>query len=128
MSGERAIKDSIDKLYNWTVKSKGRINTLLSSATTPGSRAAPTKNNQNDTAIGARVDNGQVYERDGQLVKAVYLQPNKNASNKTLKKLADQNSHQNLTWTEVPINPEANDQEKKKTVEKLFQDLKNNVG
>jgi hypothetical protein len=127
MSGKRAIKEAIDKLEGWTMKSVGRINSLLSSAATPGSRAAPTKTTQNDSAIGARVDNGQVYKRDGQLVKAVYLQPNKNASERALRKLADQNSHQNLSWTEVLINSEADEEEKKRMAEKVFQDLKNNL-
>jgi hypothetical protein len=127
MSGKRAVKDAIDKIQNWTMKSKGRINTLLSSTVAPGGRAVPTKTVKNDTEIGARVDNGQVYERDGQLVKSIYLQPNENASNKTLKKLADQDSHQNLSWTEVPIDLEADEKKKKKMADKVFEDLRKNA-
>ena len=71
MSGRKAAKEAIAKIEKWTLKSPSRIQSLLSSAVTPGSRAAPTRTSKHDTEVGARLDNGEVYEKDGKLFKAV---------------------------------------------------------
>ncbi|KAF4629415.1 hypothetical protein G7Y89_g8731 [Cudoniella acicularis] len=127
MSGKKAIQAAVDKLFECTIKSKGRIETLVSGATTPGSRAVPARNSKDDTAIGARVDNGEVYKKDGRMVKAVFLQPNKNAENRTLRTMAEKNSHQNLAFAEVPIEPEADDQKKRELAKQIFADFKKSL-
>jgi hypothetical protein len=68
-----------------------------------------------DRSIGIRIDRGQQV---GERIK-IYAQPNKQADNRTIRDLANQNSHQNLAeaWinTEDPID--------NSTVDKIFDSL-----
>jgi hypothetical protein len=117
----------VHPLWVYTIKNPGRLDTFVSGTTAAGSRAVPSRNYKDDVAIGARIDNGEVYEKDGRRVKAVYMQPNKNATNQTLKKLADKDAHQKLTWAEIPIDENATKEEKLKIVQQVFEDLKKNI-
>ncbi|KAH6683962.1 hypothetical protein B0J14DRAFT_645883 [Halenospora varia] len=79
--------------------------------------------NKDDENIGAQVDNDEIYDKkDGTKVKLLYLQPNKNAKNATLRALANQNSHQNLATAEVIIEPAAKEEEERGV--KIFDDFK----
>lgn len=73
-----------------------------------------------DKAIGVRIDRGVQV---GNKIK-IYLQPNKDAANPTIKALANKNSHQNLAeaWVDVtkPITNETVDE----VMDDLAQDAK----
>ncbi|RAK99334.1 uncharacterized protein BO80DRAFT_436215 [Aspergillus ibericus CBS 121593] len=62
-----------------------------------GSRIIPARNH--DSSIGVRIDRGMQVDKR---VK-IYVQPNKNADNRTIKDLANKNSHQNLAeaWVDI---------------------------
>jgi hypothetical protein len=64
-----------------------------------------------DKAIGMRIDWGDLYETDGKRMRNLVLQPNADADNVTVKKKADQNTHQNLGVVAVDVdNPPDEDE------------------
>ncbi len=64
---------------------------------TAGSRAFPKNVGANDVHYGARLDWGEKYQKaDGNWYRRLYLQPNKDAADSTLKELAQESSHMNL--------------------------------
>jgi predicted transcriptional regulator len=68
-----------------------------------------------DSLIGVRIDRGMQVEK---YIK-IYVQPNKNADNQTIKELANQNSHQNLAEAWVDIEDPVDDL----TMDKIFDAL-----
>ncbi|RDX41453.1 hypothetical protein OH76DRAFT_1321867, partial [Lentinus brumalis] len=69
---------------------------------TPGSRALPQNVGANDANYGARLDWGEKFQKaDGHWYRNLVLQPNKNAADSTLKKLAAVNSHMSLAKVEI---------------------------
>lgn len=73
-----------------------------------------------DIKIGLRIDRG---EQIGDRIK-IYLQPNKNAENPTVKALANENSHQNLAEAWVDTTKPVNDDVVKEVFDALEDDLK----
>lgn len=75
-----------------------------------GTRAWPTDKSQ-DKSIGMRIDWGEIYEQGGKRMRNLCLQPNTDADNVTVKKKANQNTHQNLGVIAVDIdNPPTEDE------------------
>ncbi|EFE38135.1 hypothetical protein TRV_07215 [Trichophyton verrucosum HKI 0517] len=68
-----------------------------------------------DANIGVRIDRGVQV---GNLVK-IYVQPNKNATNKTIREMANKNSHQNIAETWVNVEDPVDNT----TVDKVFDAL-----
>ena len=107
-----AISDAINALRKRThlVSStkKKLLRPAVCDASAAGKRVIPAQSH--DQKIGVRIDRG---EQVGNRIK-IYLQPNKNASNPTIKALAAKNSHQNLAeaWidTTKPINDDTVDE------------------
>ena len=58
---------------------------------------------KNDREIGTRLDNGEKLIKNGIEYNRYKLQPNKQAANLTLKKLAQENSHQVLAQADLRL-------------------------
>jgi len=119
----RAIKDSLKKMKTWVFQSQSRVNRIAAGNGTAGTRAAPTQSGTNDHSIGLRLDNGETFLKDGKEHKRYKLQINKNANNKTLKELANKNSHRVYAEADVPLGAG----NKEDVVEKFFEDLEENI-
>ncbi|GES57855.1 putative phosphotransferase enzyme family protein [Aspergillus terreus] len=112
-----AVLDALRSLRQRALKVSSTKQKLLRPAvgdnTAAGRRIIPAQTH--DGSIGVRIDRGMQVDKR---IK-IYVQPNKNADNRTIKELANQNSHQNLaeTWvdTEDPID--------NSTVDKVFDAL-----
>lgn len=117
----RSIKDSIRSIQAWVMQSESRIAKIAAGNGTPGDRAAPTRTTKNDQKIGARLDNGERFELDGQVYMRYKVQLNKGAENPTLKALADKNSHEVWSQADLPVGSG------KDGVKKMFGDLLTNV-
>ncbi|KAH7397043.1 hypothetical protein DE146DRAFT_756721 [Phaeosphaeria sp. MPI-PUGE-AT-0046c] len=115
----RALKSSLQDLKNWVFQSNSRVQKIASGQGTAGTRAAPAQAGNNDKKIGSRLDNGEIFNKDGRQYKRYKFQVNKGADDKTLKDLADKNSHKVWAQADLPLgasNPRG-------AVEKLFEDL-----
>ena len=76
----------------------------------PGSRAWPTDKSL-DKSIGMRIDWGELYQKNGRRMRNLYLQPNANADNATVKAKANKSTHQNLGVVAIDIdNPPTEDE------------------
>jgi hypothetical protein len=89
----------------------------------PGTRAAPAQTGNNDKKIGSRLDNGETFTKDGKQYKRYKFQVNKGADDKTLKELADKNSHEVWAQADMPLG-EVDDYT---AVESLFADLEKDL-
>ena len=99
--GEALLKNS-----NWIRK--------LFSDQTPGKRIVPPRAGDNDSRYQVRLDAGEVV--DG--IKTVYLQPNSQAKNKSLKKfISKHGTHANLAKAAIDMSTPV---EKQKEVAKNF--------
>ncbi|KAF2228286.1 hypothetical protein BDZ85DRAFT_255723 [Elsinoe ampelina] len=99
----RAIKEALRELKTWVVRNPSRMTSLASGNGTPGTRAAPTRTDKNDKAIGLRLDNGETVTKDGQQYKRYKLQANKDADDKAIRDLAKKNSHLVLSQADLPL-------------------------
>lgn len=112
-----AIMDAFRSLRQRALKVSSTKQKLLRPAvgdnTAAGRRVIPAQNH--DSSIGVRIDRGMQVDKR---IK-IYAQPNKNADNRTIRELANQNSHQNLAEAWVDIEDPADDS----TVNKIFDDL-----
>ena len=115
----RALKSSLQDLKNWVLQSNSRVQTIAAGQGTAGTRAAPTQSGNNDKKIGSRLDNGEVFNKDGKSYKRYKFQVNKGADDRTLKDLADKNSHKVWAQADLPLG----EADPRGTVERLFQDL-----
>ena len=112
-----AVIDALKALRQRSLKVSSTKRKLLRPSvgdnTAAGRRVIPAPSH--DPSLGIRIDRGVQV---GNQIK-IYVQPNKNANNRTIKDLANQNSHQNLAeaWvdTEDPIDDS--------TVNKVFDTL-----
>ncbi|KAK2855627.1 hypothetical protein FQN49_005007 [Arthroderma sp. PD_2] len=118
---------SIGSIKTWVMSSKGRMVKLAKGTGVAGSRAAPTQAGTNDEKMGGRVDFGERFERNGKIYCRYTFQLNKNAENKTLRTLAQQDTHRKWSHGEIEVteNP-TEDQAKEKTLE-LFDDIVANL-
>ena len=89
----------------------------------PGTRAAPTQAGNNDKKIGSRLDNGEAFTKGGKQYKRYKFQVNKGADEKTLKELADKDSHKVWAQADMPIGEE----DDYTAVENLFADLEKDL-
>ncbi|KAH9212238.1 hypothetical protein DL95DRAFT_509343 [Leptodontidium sp. 2 PMI_412] len=119
----RALKTSLIALKDWVFLSKSRVQSIADGRGIPGTRAAPAQSGNNDKDIGSRLDNGESFTKDGKQYKRYNFQVNKGADDKTLKKLANQNSHKVWAQADVPIG----EGDAMTTVEKLFDDLEKDL-
>lgn len=90
---------------------------------TAGTRAAPAQSDNNDKKIGSRLDSGEQLIKDGKEYKRYKFQVNKGADDKTLKKLADKDSHTVWAEADMPLG----EADIHKTVEQLFDDLEESL-
>ncbi|KAK1144574.1 hypothetical protein N8T08_005447 [Aspergillus melleus] len=109
----RALKDGVNALKAWVAASASRSAKIAKGEGSPGTRAAPTRTAVNDSNIG-----------DGEVFKRYKLQANKNASNATIKSLANQNSHKVYAEADVAVDDSIFAEDK---ISKLFEDLENDV-
>ncbi|GIK01372.1 hypothetical protein Aspvir_005406 [Aspergillus viridinutans] len=112
-----AIVDALRALRKRTLEVSSTKQKLLRPAvgdnSAAGRRIIPAQ--KHDSLIGVRIDRGvQVDKR----VK-IYVQPNKNADNRTVRDLANKDSHQNLAEAWVDIEDPVDDS----TVNKVFDAL-----
>jgi hypothetical protein len=119
----RSLKNSLHSLKNWVFQSESRVQTIARGQGTAGTRAAPTKSGNNDKKIGSRLDHGETFTKDGHQYKRFKFQVNKGAEDKTLKQLADKNSH--AVYAEADLRLGQPDPHK--AVENLFEDLEDNL-
>ncbi|KAF4221629.1 hypothetical protein CNMCM8980_005621 [Aspergillus fumigatiaffinis] len=112
-----AVLDALRSLRQRALKVSSTKQKLLRPAvgdnTAAGRRIIPAQTH--DSSIGVRIDRGMQVEKR---IK-IYVQPNKNADNRTIKELANQNSHQNLAEAWVDIEDPVDDS----TVDKIFDAL-----
>jgi len=88
------VKEILNGMYEVMAKNIGTAS--------PGSRAWPQKSL--DTKIGIRVDYGELFtDSNGIRRRNFVVQPNKNAENEILRKLANENSHQQLCTVSLPV-------------------------
>jgi hypothetical protein len=102
----------------------------------------PRKPAPTTSKFGVRIDYGPRYVQSDYIFQKFYLQVNKGASNKTLKELADKDSHKIWSNAEVLIEAEESTQEEPvkagspkdtgkdplvEKIGKLFDDLEDNI-
>ncbi|KAL8703900.1 MAG: hypothetical protein Q9201_002912 [Fulgogasparrea decipioides] len=119
----RALKDSLESLKAWVLRSPSRVKNIAEGNGIPGTRAAPTQLSRNDKKIGSRLDNGEKIIKSGKEYKQYKFQINKGADNSTLKELANKDSHKVWSQADIPIG-EGSPEE---LVEQLFEDLEANM-
>ncbi|RMZ46504.1 hypothetical protein AFCA_012201 [Aspergillus flavus] len=120
----RALKDAVRALRAWVDASASRSAKIAKGEGTPGTRAAPARTAVNDSNIGVRLDHAEIVTKDGKTYKRYKLQANKNASNATIKGLANKNSHRVYAEADVAVDDSISTEDK---ISKLFQDLENDV-
>ncbi|KAB8213066.1 hypothetical protein BDV33DRAFT_84268 [Aspergillus novoparasiticus] len=120
----RALKDAVRALRAWVDASASRSAKIAKGEGTPGTRAAPARTAVNDSNIGVRLDHAEIVTKDGKAYKRYKLQANKNASNATIKGLANKNSHRVYAEADVAVDDSISTEDK---ISKLFQDLENDV-
>ena len=98
---------------------KSRVTNLASGQGNAGARAAPAQAGANDTNIGSRLDYGETFVRDWKEYRRFKFQVKKQASNATLRDLANKDSHKVWAEADMPIGSESPSE----TVDKLFEDL-----
>lgn len=94
---------------------------------TPGQRAAPSKTTSNDAKIGSRLDNAELFQKDGKTYKRFKWQLNKNVENSTLKKLAAKNSHKVWSFADMEVKDEVAERQAKNTIDDIFIQLERNL-
>lgn len=99
----RALKDGVRSLKQWVTTSTSRATRIVKGEGEAGTRAAPARTPANDSKIGVRLDNGEIVTKDGKQYKRYKLQANKNASNSTIKELANKNSHRVFAEADIPL-------------------------
>jgi hypothetical protein len=122
-----ARKASLKSLKEWIGKSKSRALTIAKGQGTPGQRAAPSQTTSNDAKIGSRLDNAELFQKDGKTYKRFKWQLNRNAENSTLKKLAAKNSHKVWSYADVEVNEIADERQAKDAIDNLFSQLERNM-
>ncbi|KAF9730358.1 hypothetical protein PMIN06_009056 [Paraphaeosphaeria minitans] len=115
----RSLKNSLQSLKKWVFQSDSRVTKIANGQGTPGTGVAPAQSGNNDKKIGSRLDNGETVLKDGKEYKRYKFQVNKGAEDKTLKELADKDSHKVYAHADMPIG----EVDKRKAVENLFEDL-----
>ncbi|KAF2259615.1 hypothetical protein CC78DRAFT_620902 [Lojkania enalia] len=119
----RALKSSLESLKTWVFQSNSRVQKIANGQGTAGTRAAPAQSGNNDKKIGSRLDNGEAFTKNGKQYKRYKFQVNKGADDKTLKQLADKDSHKVWAQADMPIG----DTDARKAVEQLFDDLEKDL-
>lgn len=100
------------------------MNRLAGGQGTSDTRAAPAQMAKNDSEIGARLDNGETVIKDGKTYKRYKLQVNKNASNPTLKDLANKDSHRVFGDADMPLDDSIPLTDR---IDHFFQDLEQDI-
>lgn len=119
----RAFKESLENLRKWVLTSESRIQRIASGQGVAGTRATPAQAGSNDTKIGSRLDNGETFTKDGKEYKRYKFQVNKGADNKTLKELANKDSHKVWAEADMPVGED----DGRASVENLFADLEKDL-
>ena len=119
----RALRSSLETLKKWVLESDSRVQKVAKGQGIPGTRAAPTQAGNNDKKIGSRLDNGETFTKDGKQYKRYKFQVNKGADDKSLRELADKNSHKVWAQADIPIGEE----DDYTAVENLFADLEKDL-
>jgi hypothetical protein len=97
----RALKTGLEQVRAWVLKSDSRVQSIVSGQGTAGTRAG-----NNDKKIGVRLDNSDTFTGiDGKQYKRYKFQANRDADDKTLKGLADKDSHKFYATADIPIVP-----------------------
>ncbi|KAF2496249.1 hypothetical protein BU16DRAFT_526754 [Lophium mytilinum] len=119
----RSLKTSLQSLKTWVFQSPSRVQKIASGQGTAGTRAAPTQAGPNDKSIGSRLDNGETFTKNGKQYKRYKFQVNKGANDKTLKQLADKDSHKVWAQADMPLG----EADAHKATEALFDDLEKDL-
>ncbi|KAJ4992999.1 hypothetical protein SVAN01_01351 [Stagonosporopsis vannaccii] len=119
----RSLKVSLQSLKDWVFQSKSRVQKIASGQGTAGTRAAPAQSGTNDKTIGSRLDNGETFDKDGRQYKRYKFQVNKGADDKTLKDLANKDSHKVWAQADLPLG----EGDAPEVVEQLFKDLEKDL-
>ncbi len=119
----RALKSSLQSLKDWVLQSNYRIQKIANGQGTAGTRAAPAQAGNNDKIIGSRLDNGETFKKDGQEFKRYKFHVNKGADDKTLKDLANKDSHKVWAQADIPLG----EADTRDVVEQLFKDLEEDL-
>jgi hypothetical protein len=90
------LVSSLTYLVKYDVKVVNILQTCVDNIANSGSCAWPSRKTSNDVKIGAQVDYGDKFLKDGKQYCSLVLQANKGAKSKQLKQLAAANSHQFL--------------------------------
>ena len=99
----RALKEALESLFDNILQTTARVRTIAEGNGTPGTRAAPARNANNDKRFGVRIDNGERVIKDGVEYKRYKMQANKEAENATIREMADKNPHKVLAVADLPI-------------------------
>jgi len=112
-----AQQEALKALRAWFSAAKSRKALITKSEGQAGHRAGPTRAGNNDAKIGARLDYGEKFKKGNQDFLRLNFQINKGAERKTLKELANKNSHKVWATADVLLS------DNKKTEDEIFDDI-----
>jgi len=116
-----ALQEALKALRAWFSAAKSRKALITKSEGQPGHRAGPTRFENNDKKIGARLDYGEKFKKDDKEFRRLNFQLNKDAERKTLKDLANKNPHEVWAKADVPLDTG------NKTEDEVFEDIFNDL-
>lgn len=117
----------IHKIMSHIKLSKSQRNTILNGQGEPHRRAAPARNTVPDVNIGARIDVGEIVNKDDKEYRRYNYQLNKNAEDSTLKKLAAEDSHRVWSTADVEIKTDRTEEEAEEAIDDFAAQLVRNL-
>lgn len=105
-----AVKDGLKKLFDHALKSQAAMDHILKPAAEgAGKRIFPAQNAKNDAMFGIRIDKGEPLQGEPNIIR-VHLQANKNAEKTTIRKMAEKDSHEAISYADVDNTQEATEE------------------
>jgi len=99
----RALRSGAEKVKAYIKDSQARIDKLLHGEGVPGHRAFPARGGNMDKKLGVRIDYGEKFELAGVEYQRFMLQANKGSDDKTLKEMANKDSHKVWSHADIPV-------------------------
>ncbi|GAB7356584.1 hypothetical protein MBLNU459_g7315t3 [Dothideomycetes sp. NU459] len=118
-----AVKKAVREIFDEISKRKSNMKRVLNmSESGAGQRVFPPRTAKNDEDFGLRFDKGEpVRDKPGFI--RLNLQANSNAKNKTIREMAEKNSHRVLASVEIDTKQEPNKENALKIRDQFLQSL-----
>ena len=130
----KKIIQQIREIGKLLLSSQKNWDKLVSGNSVPGTRAVPAKNSKNDQHYGLRIDFGEKHKDDeGNEYINLNLQPNKEAKDHSIRKLAQDDPHQIIAQVRLPLksknpdDPEHREKAIQDFTDALVEDAKNRM-